>query len=378
MKASLARKIIEQAIDDETYEGSIPKDDAKALEVAQGLVEMAQDAWDQNIKGDEVANILKLAAEDEDGDEDEKPAAKPKPKPAAKAAPKAKPGRPTKKEPEPEPEPEDSRASEEPWEGYDTDKVGDIIEGLEVWAESEEYDSVQHILLYESANKNRVRIVNKAVEVLPDDMVPSAAVTDAEPEPDEEPEAEVEPEEETPAIDPHQEPFEGYADLKIKDIKESLEEYLENDDVDDEDKLATLEQTFAFESVNKGRASLMDYIDEKKKLYSQEEAGGEDDEAGEASEEGDAEDAAAHEADAGAEDGDQGGEDDREDAPAPAAKRSGGSRARAASAASDSFVISTKLGKSAVEITCEGRFTAAGTILDLLESGATSVSVDVR
>jgi hypothetical protein len=380
MKASKAREIIEQALEDETFEGEVPKDDKKAVEVANGLIDMAVDAWSQDIRGDEVENILKLAGRlDEDGDlveveeevEEEKPAAKAKPKPAAKSKPKPKP----KAEPEPEPEEEpeaeveaDPRASDEPWEGYAADPVKDIIEGIEVWGENEEYDDVLHVLIFESANKNRVRIVNKCVEILPEDKIPHD-------EPESEPEAEeVDAEPEVEDGGPT-EPYEGYAEAKIKDIKSSLEEFVEDEEYDDEAKLATLEGTLAFEKVNKNRTSLIDFIEGLKSNL--EAADGEEVAEGEASEEGDAEDAAASEADAGAEDSDQGGEEDREESRPAAAKRSRGARSGADSEAAGPFVISTKYGKTEVQVTVEGKHAAAGVLLDLIENGATAITVDV-
>lgn len=317
MQADLAREIIAQALEDETYEGDIPDDDDKAVEVAEGLVVMAKDAWEQNIQGPEVEAILKLAERDENGSKESG-----KKKPAAKPAAK----RPAKKEPEPEPDPEpedepeaDSRASEEPWEGYDSDKVGEIIEGLEVWAEDEEFDSVQHILIYEEANKNRKKIVERATELLPEDMIPGEEVSgEVEPEP------ESDPEPEPPTAT---EPYEGYDDSKVSEIKEALTEYLDDEDTDDEDKLATLKQTFDYEALNKGRTGLMDFLDEKMDIYKEQDG---DDEAGATEEEGEAEGAASSEDDSGDEEGSEGGEGDSEEA-APAA----GKRSRRSSAAKD-------------------------------------------
>lgn len=322
MQSTLAREIIAQALEDETYEGDIPDDDDKAVEVAAGLVTMAEDAWAQNIQGPEVEAILKLAATDDDasangdGGEDEKPAAK------------KKPGRPGKKEPEPDPEPEeDPRASEEPWENYDADKVAEIVEGIEVWGEQEEFDSVQHILIYESANKNRKKIVEAAEAVLPEEMLPGAAATepDPEPEPDDDPEPEPEPEPSTAT----EEPYEGYDESKVVEIKSALKEYLEDDDEEttDEDKLATLKQTFDYESLNKNRTGLLDFLDEAMTEVKERIDG---DEAGASEEEGEAEGAAASSDDSGDEEGAEGGEGDSKKA-GPAA----GKRSRSSSASSD-------------------------------------------
>lgn len=313
MDAALAREIIAQALEDETHEGTMPEDDDKAIETAEGLVQMAKDAWEQNIQGPEVEAILKLAerAEDENGSSGKKD------KPAAKAKPA---GRPKKADPEPEPEdePADSRASEEPWEAYDSDKVADILEGLEVWAEQEEFDSVLHILLYEEANKNRKKIVDAATAALPEDMIPGEQVSgEVEPEGDDDAEPEPEPEAES------NEPYEGYDSSKMVEIKESINAMLEDEEMDDEDKLAALQATYDYEALNKTRTGMLDFLDEKISSYKEQD----DDEEGETEEEGEAEGAAASADDSGDEEGAEGGESDSKSARSAAGKRSGSSTA---------------------------------------------------
>src|SRR6185436_8911401 len=54
LDATQARAILTQAKADQTYEAPIPEDDAKAVEEATSLVEMAQTAWNQYVRGPEV------------------------------------------------------------------------------------------------------------------------------------------------------------------------------------------------------------------------------------------------------------------------------------------------------------------------------------
>lgn len=352
MNAATAREIIAQALEDETTElESVPEDDDAAIAEGERLVQMAQDAWDQNIQGPEVEAILKIAARDADDDGGETAKPKAKPKPAAKAKPAAKPaakGRPTRKaepepDPEPEPEPEDSRAQEEPYDGYSTDKVGEIVEALEIWAEDEEFDNLTHVLLFEQAHKNRVRIINKLNELLPsndDDDAP-----DADPEPDETP-AEPEQDEEQTASNSG-EPFEGYDGLKMNEVFESMDEYLGSDEAEDEEKLFTLRTVYDYEAVNKGRAKLLDYLDEKSTEYGYVKPTRDDP--------------------------DPNGVDAEPDEPKPASK----SRAKKSGTSSQEFAVNVtaELNGNVVVTTLPGKHAAAGLVLDLLERGAESIAV---
>ena len=58
-----ARAILAQGKKDGTYEAPIPEDNAKAIEEANDLVEMAQTAWDQHVRGPEVEILLRMAAD---------------------------------------------------------------------------------------------------------------------------------------------------------------------------------------------------------------------------------------------------------------------------------------------------------------------------
>ena len=60
--ADQARALITQAKQDHTYEAPIPEDDAKAIEEANALIELATDAWNDMVRGSEVETILRLAA----------------------------------------------------------------------------------------------------------------------------------------------------------------------------------------------------------------------------------------------------------------------------------------------------------------------------
>ena len=164
MNASQARAILTQAKADETYEADPPEDDAKAVEEAEGLVKMAQDAWDQNIRGPQVESILRLAAEDGNGAE-----------PAAESPPP--------KEEESESSSVESQEiesafglsdedmtrmqDEEPWEEYDSEKVSEIVEAVEIGMEADDdpMDLLAHVWVYESAHKGRVRILRRLEEI---------------------------------------------------------------------------------------------------------------------------------------------------------------------------------------------------------------------
>jgi len=162
------------------YEGPIPEDDAQAIKDAEELVSMAQEAWDQHIRGETIEAILNEANNASENGR------------TAKADEKA-----------PEPAPEDSGndhlAQTEPWEDYDSDRVGEIIEGINVFIqEGEDVDALlAHIWAYESKHKQRVRILNHLERISQDrkDEEPK----DEEPEPQEEEPAEEEGGEEPPA-----------------------------------------------------------------------------------------------------------------------------------------------------------------------------------
>lgn len=150
MDPELARHIIKQAREHETYEGPVPEDDAKAVTDAAAIVQMAEEAWAANVKGPEVESILRLAAEGFDGTGD----------PSANGH-----GEPEPDQPAEASDNTDSRidelSQEEPWEDYSKQPVKEIVEDLNVAADTdpEWEDLALHVWAYESTHKNRVRIM---------------------------------------------------------------------------------------------------------------------------------------------------------------------------------------------------------------------------
>ena len=198
MHATQARVIIVQARKDEVYEGPIPQDDLKAIEEANALVNMAQQAWDMNAKGPQVEAILRIAAAEIP--EEEKivtevslaDAEQTTPDPTLESGvivqenvPEAVPEvlvdvpetevR-VERQPEisldPDPVPVAIRGSSEklakvePWEGYSTDRVPTIVETLQFGLEGEAkpLELLRHVEAYESAHKDRSRILKRVQE----------------------------------------------------------------------------------------------------------------------------------------------------------------------------------------------------------------------
>ena len=175
LDAQIARAIITQAKSDETYEGPIPEDDAKAISEAESLVKMAEAAWEQYVRGPEVEAILRIAA----GENGDAPAADSEP-----AEPEPDPGPEPTPDPEPDPAPEpqadppaepqetgfslspEEMSKTEPWEGYADEKVPDIVEAIEIGVEEDDNpgELLAHIWAYESAHKDRKRIIKRLDE----------------------------------------------------------------------------------------------------------------------------------------------------------------------------------------------------------------------
>jgi len=59
VNADLAREILTQAQNDKSYEDPIPEDDAKAIEEANALVEMAETAWKNQMRGPQVEALVR-------------------------------------------------------------------------------------------------------------------------------------------------------------------------------------------------------------------------------------------------------------------------------------------------------------------------------
>lgn len=151
MNAELARALLAQGKKDGTHEGTIPEDDGQAVKLAEELVDMAQTAWDQHVRGPEVEILLKMAAEGAEIQET------PKEEPT-KEEPKDTPP------PVPEPESSDGDAPVEPWEGYDSEKVSDIIGGINAGAKEYGIDDFTSLMgdvwAYEFNNKKRKTILD--------------------------------------------------------------------------------------------------------------------------------------------------------------------------------------------------------------------------
>jgi len=217
LDATQARAILTQAKADQTYEAPIPEDDAKAVEEATSLVEMAQTAWNQYVRGPEVESILKIAEATLNGNgaapaepEATAPPAEPEPEPDPEGAAQATPPTETVAETGAD-EPVDL-AQVEPWDGYEAEKAADIQKGIEAavteYDEAELRDLLANVWAYEHAHKRRVGIIGtltKAAEKLEAGETgkgatdTTAPAEPAEPEtpatPDPEPETKPEPEE---------------------------------------------------------------------------------------------------------------------------------------------------------------------------------------
>jgi hypothetical protein len=238
----LARTIIKQAREDETYEGPVPEDDEKAISEAEGLIRSAEEAWAANIKGPEVEALLRLAAEAENGDG---PAANGD-APAADA----------------DPEPAGDDELEQPIAAYDALKSTEIIANLTDMAESERpvdqiVEFVESIQEYEAANKNRKGIIAVCEEII--ETIDEASKEQAQapdPEPDPEPESDPEPQadnsEEIEKL-AKVEPWEDYSKEKVNDIVDALEFAAQ----EDEDWEGLAMHVWAYESTHKDRKKIM-------------------------------------------------------------------------------------------------------------------------
>jgi outer membrane biosynthesis protein TonB len=251
MDATSARAILAQGLKDKTHESPIPEDDAKAIADATELIEMAQVAWDQMLRGPEVEVILKMAAEAENGKapEEEPKAEEPQPKEEPPEEPKAE---------EPAPEPDDTRDSGsaeddsppepqqaedgggeedlsqvEPWENYDKEKVSDIKAGINAavreYSDDDLLSLMANVWAYEAAHKNRETVLKHLETVaerlrdggeMPEDPpdasndapmddesqeeTPKAEEPEVKPEPEPQ-EEEKQPEEEEPEPEPEKE-----------------------------------------------------------------------------------------------------------------------------------------------------------------------------
>lgn len=152
MDADRARAILKVGAKHDAYEGPIPEDDGQAINDAGELVKMAQEAWDSHVRGEGIEAILNEAKNaSENGSTP----------PESDATEQGETGE-QKAQGESEEPAEHPLAQTEPWEDYATDKVSEIIEGINVFVEEDEDVDVllAHLWAYESAHKGRVSILN--------------------------------------------------------------------------------------------------------------------------------------------------------------------------------------------------------------------------
>ena len=180
VRADQARALIAQAKQDQTYEGPIPEDDAKAVEEANALVELATDAWNDMVRGPEVEAILRLAAqfESENGDAPPEAEVVAEEEPKVSIRPDADPEKPVQ-----DAKPElvevasaafrtddlDELAKIEPWEGYSDERVGDILNGINAAIETYEleelYELLRNIWAFESSKRARKTVLDAIEDV---------------------------------------------------------------------------------------------------------------------------------------------------------------------------------------------------------------------
>lgn len=166
MNAELARAILAQGRKDGTHEAPIPEDDAKAIADAEDLIDMAQTAWDQHVRGPEVEVLLRMAAEAGNGDG-------PPPPPEELAAGVEENGSGDSAEtqaedeapaPEAEQTPDDDLIDVEPWENFNEESVSTVISGIDAALKedsAEDFgDLMGHVWTYEQAHKNRATVLD--------------------------------------------------------------------------------------------------------------------------------------------------------------------------------------------------------------------------
>jgi hypothetical protein len=179
MDATVAREIIKRAKKDDVYKGPVPEDDAMALSEAGELVTMAEQAYASQVRGPEVMTILELAEHDlvkqeksQNGSESEEADDIPyEPENSSEeATDESESDESTSSDETPSPFRDLSKAlaKTEPWETYNDMPVADITSGINQFMESEDPDEfheiLQNVWAFESAHKNRKRILNHVVE----------------------------------------------------------------------------------------------------------------------------------------------------------------------------------------------------------------------
>lgn len=164
LEANVAREIITRAKKDETFAGPMPEDDETCVKEAQNLVEMAEQAWAQHIRGPEVEAILNIAKGNKNGD-----------------APKAEVEAESKSEGSSDDEESTTEVQTpkafqgldkglvkmEPYDGYGDDTVASITEAINYYVEEapdDIQDVLKHIWAYESGHKKRSRVLKFVIE----------------------------------------------------------------------------------------------------------------------------------------------------------------------------------------------------------------------
>lgn len=202
MNPRKARAILIQAKADDVFEGPIPEDDDIAVTAATSVVKMAAEAMKAGVKGDAVVSILRLSESDVPEEdvpqvthfepnngagtpvEEIQTATKPWSEIRDKAI-AENPGLEQKIEEEREKldaeiTSHDEAAAdlaaklkpEEPWEGYDDEKVTEILADLQIVAEGgvEDHEQVlRDVRTYETAHKGRVRVLRLIEQALGED-----------------------------------------------------------------------------------------------------------------------------------------------------------------------------------------------------------------
>lgn len=186
MNLDKAKAIIIQAKTAEIYEGPIPDEEEKAFEEAQKLVELAKDAWNQNVRGPEVESIIRIAEDEFNGDhKSETEAIDPEPEEIEEEE---------LEELHEEGELEEDGSSPVPWEGYSSQKVSEIISDINSRSAAFEGDRLRDFLKTvwecESAGKSRQTIFNH-LDKIADKIDAKAPEIDGTDKPEVAPEIEV-------------------------------------------------------------------------------------------------------------------------------------------------------------------------------------------
>jgi hypothetical protein len=176
MTPEKARSIITQALAEEIYEGPIPEEDEKAIEEAGKLVDLARDAWSQNVRGPEVEAILRIADDKFDGNGTPEVISEPEPEPEE-----------IEEEDIEEDEVDEDGGSPTPWEGYNKELAVDIVKSLNVRSKelsgNDLRDFLQTVWKYESAVDARQTILNH-LDKLGSNIKEEAAKADEPEEPE--------------------------------------------------------------------------------------------------------------------------------------------------------------------------------------------------